>query len=161
MDSIVLVSDFTGSNSSLNSCRIFSISEDRDAMVCVVFTRLFRSSALSLACSEDSVVNATICSIIFATCVTCMLISDVISTEEFVVSCKLSLFCVKASILFATAFAPCVFSTASSRTTVIPSIIELLAVLTCSTVVITRCRSFLILSVMAPSDSFKWRIDMT
>ena len=155
MDSIVLVSDFTRSNSSLNSCRIFSISEDRDAMVCVVFTKLFRSSALSLACSEDSVVNATICSIIFATCVTCMLISDVISTEEFVVSCKLSLFCVKASILFATAFAPCVFSTASSRTTVIPSIIELLAVLTCSTVVITRCRSFLILSVMAPSDSFK------
>ena len=43
---------------------------------------------------------------------------------------------------------------------VIPSMMVLLAVLTCSTVVTTRFKSALIMSVRAPSDSMRWRIDM-
>ena len=48
----------------------------------------------------------------------------------------------------------------AAKNTVIPSMMVLLAVLTCSTVVTTRFKSALILFVRAPSDSMRWRIDM-
>ena len=87
-------------------------------------------------------------------------IISVISCEEAVRDCSWPLWSVSLFIPSTTMSEPCLFSVASSRTTVIPSMMVLLAVLTCSTVVTTRFKSALILFVRAPSDSMRWRIDM-
>ena len=81
--------------------------------------------------------------------------------QPSVCCCNFPLLSVNSFMLSKTTSEPCLFSEASSRTTVIPFIMVLLAVFTFSTVEMTRCKSALILSVKAPSDSFKWRIDST
>ena len=80
---------------------------------------------------------------------------EVMLFEDAVRSSSLLLFCVSSFMPSMTTSDPCLFSAASSLTTVIPSITALLEVLTFSTVVMTRCRSALMLSVSAPSDSFR------
>ena len=159
--SMIPVSFFTMANSVLKFCRVCSISPDRDAIVVVVVTRSSRSAELTFACCIEVDVRETICSIISATWFTCAWMSEVISLEEVVLFCKSVLWSFNFCKLSTTIVAPWLFSEASSRTTVIPFVIVLHACFTCSTVVITRCRSDLILSVMAPSDSFKCRMDMT
>ena len=81
--------------------------------------------------------------------------SVVISTDESVVFSSFVLLSVNVIIPSATTPALCVFSTEISLTTETPLIIELLAFLTFSTVVITRLRSAFILFVIAPSDSLR------
>ena len=161
MLSIVPVSSFTFSNSDLNSCKTFSTSPDSSDIVPAVFTSSSRSVELVCACVTDSAVKETISLINATTCSTCALISPVISVEEVVCCCNFPLLSVNSFMLSKTTSEPCLFSEASSRTTVIPFIMVLLAVFTFSTVEMTRCKSALILSVKAPSDSFKWRIDST
>ena len=141
ISSIVPVSVITRSNSDLNSFNTFSTSADNDAIVEVVSTTPSKSLLLVAACSPDSLVSSTICSIKEETLITCVLISVVISSDEFVLSCKVWLFAVSSFMPSTTTSAPCLFSTASSRTTVTPSTMELLASFTCSTVVTTRCKS--------------------
>ena len=161
MLSMVPVSSFTISNSSLKSCSTWSTSEDNVDISCVVSIRLSRSEELFCACTPDSRVSSTISSIMAATCCTCALMSVVISMEEDVRSCNCVLFPVNSFMPSITTSAPCLFSEASSRTTVTPSKIELLAVFTFSTVVTTRCKSDLILSVIAPSESFRCWMERT
>ena len=161
ISSILPVSALTLSNSSLKFSRICPISDARSVIAWVVSTRLSRSVELVFACSVDSAVRLTICSIISATRSTCELMSVVISTDESVVFSSFVLLSVNVTIPSATTPALCVFSTEISLTTETPLIIELLAFLTFSTVVITRLRSAFILFVIAPSDSLRWCIDMT
>lgn len=158
---MVPVSSFTISNSLLKSCNIWSTSFDKLDMTCVVLIKLSRSEELLCAWTPDSRVSSTISSIMAATCCTCALMSVVISIEEVVRSCNCVLLPVNSFMPSITTSAPCLFSEASSRTTVTPSKIELLADFTLSTVVTTRCRSDLMLSVIAPSDSFRCWIERT
>ena len=153
--SIFPVSCFTVENSSLKLCRICSTFEESSAMVPAVFTSPSRSVELVSACFSDSVVSATISSIISVTCCTWVLMPEVMLFEDSVRSFNMLLFCVSSFMPSMTTSDPCLFSAASSLTTVIPSITALLEVLTFSTVVMTRCRSALMLSVSAPSDSFR------
>ena len=113
------------------------------------------------ACPCDSVVRVTICSMSSPTFCTWELMSVVISREDAVLSVRLLLLCVSSFIPSTTTSEPCLFSDASSLTTVIPSMIILLAVLTFSTVFTTLSRSDFMLSVIAPSDSLRCFIDMT
>ena len=127
---IVPVSSFTSSNSWRNSVRIFSSSEESSAMVFVVFTTSSSSDELASECLTDSLIRPTISSIRSATFLTCVLISSVISMDDMVRSCNTSFFLLNSVMLSTTAEAPCIFSSDNSRTTVMPSTIVLLAVLT-------------------------------
>ena len=82
--SIVPVSCFTISNSWLKSCKTFSSSVESSDMVREVFTRLFKSSALTLAWDSDFSTSFTISPIRDTTFSTCSLISEVIWVEEVV-----------------------------------------------------------------------------
>ena len=92
---------------------------------------------------------------------TCELMSVVISVEEAVWLLKSSLLLESSFMPSMITSEPCLFSEASSRTTVIPLIIELLEVLTFSTVETTLSRSALMLPFKAPSDSLRCLIDIT
>ena len=159
--SMVPVSSFTISNSCLKFSSTCSTSPESAAMVSVVFMTSASSSALTSACSTDSWISVTISSISPATFCTCVLMSVLRSMEDIVLLWRTSLFRVSSSILLTTESAPCRFSSASSRTTVTPSTIELLAPFTCPTVVTTRLRLSRIDATSAPSDSFKWSTERT
>ena len=159
--SIVLVSSLTVSNSFLNSVRIFSTSFDNSDIVFDVFTRLSRSVELVWAWEPDSAVRDTISLMSPATFSTWELMSVVISSEDEAWFWSCLLLSVSSLRPSSTRSEPCLFSEASSRTTVMPSMIVLLAVFTFSTVVTTRCKSALMLSVNAPSDSLRCLIDIT
>ena len=62
------------------------------------------------------------------------------------------------SMVLTTVFAPTLFSSANSLTTVIPSTISLLAPFTCPTVATTRCKLPCTEPNMAPSAFDKWLI---
>ena len=159
--SIALVWSLTVLNSDSKSCRICSTSEESSDMVVAVVIRFSRSLELVYACSCDSEVRLTISSISWATCSTCELMSVVISVEEAVWLLKSSLLLESSFMPSMITSEPCLFSEASSRTTVIPLIIELLEVLTFSTVETTLSRSALMLPFKAPSDSLRCLIDIT
>ena len=159
--SIVPVSFLTVSNSDLNSVRIFSTSIESSDIELAVVTRLWRSTELSVAWFNDSVVNVTMLLISETTFCTCELISVVISIDEDVWDCNWGLLSISKFISSTTSSEPCLFSAASSRTTVIPSIIVLLAVFTCATVWVTLFRSAFMLAVNAPSDSVRCLIEST
>ena len=155
ISSIVPVSVLTFSNSCWNSCNILSTSPDNLAMVLVLSTTSESSFVLISVCSTDSLTSFTTSLISEATFSTWSLILVVMSVDESVLSRSIALFCDSSFILDTTKLAPCLFSSSSSRTTVIPSTIILLESLTCSTVLTTLSRSSLIESVSAPSERFR------
>ena len=86
MDSMVLTSVFTRSNSFWNSERIVSTSSDSFAISIVVSATLDNSPELSFAWSADSFIRVTICSIRDAMRSTCSLMLVVMSIEDIVLS---------------------------------------------------------------------------
>ena len=161
MLSIVPVSSFTLLKSALKSLSIFSTSFERTAILLVTSTTSFNSFSLVLACSTEAPISVSTSFIRSATSLTCVSITLVISTDEIVLSLRISLFEASVFMSFTTLSAPSLFSSASSLTTVTPSTMELLASLTCSTVFTTLARFALIEAVSAPSDSIRCLIELS